>query len=237
MKSLNLGGNMQTNNITIPLSKGETVSGVIAAPDNHRPGKGTGVIIAHGAGNDMDHALIVAISKGLAEAGFVTLRFNFPYKEKGRKAPDSQKKLILTWQCVYNFLKTDEKFKTDKIVAAGKSMGGRVASQMIADGQMDADRLVFLGYPLHAPGKKDKLRDAHLYRISIPMLFFAGTRDPLCDLGLLKGVLEKLPSPRYLETVDGGDHSFVTPKSAKTSREEIYGQILEKTLDWLKKEL
>jgi len=233
MESLSLGGNMQTKNITIPLNKSEIVSGVIAAPENHRAGEGTGVIIAHGAGNDMDHALIVTISNGLAEAGFITMRFNFPYKEKGRKAPDSQEKLILTWQSVYNFLKTDAKFKTDKVVAAGKSMGGRVASQMIADGQMDVDRLVFLVYPLHAPGKKDKLRDAHLYLINSPMLFFAGTRDPLCDLALLKGVLDKLPSPWRLETIEGGDHSFVAPKSVKTTQEEIYGQILKKTIDWL----
>ena len=224
---------MKTKNITISLSNSENVSGVIAAPENYRAGEGTGVIIAHGAGNDMDHALIVTLSNGLAEAGFITLRFNFPYKEKGRKAPDSQEKLILTWQSVYNFLKTDTEFKTDKIVAAGKSMGGRVASQMVADGQMDADRLVFLGYPLHAPGRKDKLRDAHLYRINIPILFFAGTRDPLCDLALLKGVLEKLPSPWSLETIEGGDHSFVLPKSAKTTQEEIYGQILEKMINWL----
>ena len=112
-------------------------------------------------------------------------------------------------------------------------MGGRVASQMIADGQMDVDRLVFLVYPLHAPGKKDKLRDAHLYLINSPMLFFAGTRDPLCDLALLKGVLDKLPSPWRLETIEGGDHSFVAPKSVKTTQEEIYGQILKKTIDWL----
>ena len=233
MGSLSTGGDMKTKNITISLSNSENVSGVIAAPENHRAGEGTGVIIAHGAGNDMDHALIVTLSNGLAEAGFITLRFNFPYKEKGRKAPDSQEKLILTWQSVYNFLKTDTEFKTDKIVAAGKSMGGRVASQMVADGQMDADRLVFLGYPLHAPGRKDKLRDAHLYRINIPILFFAGTRDPLCDLALLKGVLEKLPSPWSLETIEGGDHSFVLPKSAKTTQEEIYGQILEKMINWL----
>ena len=224
---------MIAHRITIAVNNKEIVSGVIAAPENHRVGKGTGVIIAHGAGNDMDHALIVTLSNGLAGAGFVTLRFNFPYKEKGRRAPDPQEKLILTWQSVYNFLKTDAEFRTDKIVAAGKSMGGRVASQMVADGQMAVNRLVFLGYPLHAPGKKDKLRDAHLYRISIPMLFFAGTRDPLCDLALLKGVLEKLPSPWSLETIEGGDHSFVTPKSANTTQEEIYGQILKKTINWL----
>jgi predicted alpha/beta-hydrolase family hydrolase len=224
---------MNIQRIAIPVNEEEAVSGVLSAPAAHIPGKGAGVIMAHGAGNDMDHPLMVTLADGLAEAGFVTLRFNFIYKEKGRRAPDSQAKLVLTWQSVYQYFKTDPNFRTDKIVAAGKSMGGRVASQMVADGQLNADRLVFLGYPLHAPGKKDKLRDAHLYRIAIPMLFFSGTRDPLCDLSLLKGVLKKLPANCSLETIEGGDHSFVPPKSSKTSQEKTYSEILKKTTEWL----
>ena len=170
-------------------------------------------------------------------AGYLTLRFNFPYKEKGRKAPDPQKKLVQTWKRVCHFLKNDPEIRAAKIVAAGKSMGGRVASQMAADGVLAADYLVFLGYPLHPPGKKHQLRDAHLYRIQIPMFFIAGSRDTLCDLTLLKGVLRRLVGPWRLEVVEGGDHSLTVSKSTRISQEQIYDRILKKTVEWLKKNL
>jgi hypothetical protein len=112
-------------------------------------------------------------------------------------------------------------------------MGGRIASQMAADGHLSPLALVFLGYPLHPPGKKSPLRDAHLGRINIPMLFFAGTRDALCDLELLKPVLDRLKPLAALEVVEGGDHSFVLPKSFKVSEEQVYNAILQRTIAWL----
>jgi uncharacterized protein len=121
----------------------------------------------------------------------------------------------------------------DVWVAAGKSMGGRVASQMVADGLLPADRLVFLGYPLHPAGDKEKLRDSHLYRIQVPMLFFAGTRDTLCDMEKLKGVLQKLKAPWQLFVIEGGDHSFHVPKVLHKTEQEIFAQITGKSLDWL----
>jgi len=228
---------MRTLKVTIPIADDEKVSGVIAVPADFQKEKTIGVIMAHGAANDMDNPLIVFLSNGLAEAGFLTLRFNFPYKEKGRKAPDSQKKLVQTWQQVYRYLKDDPKFGTKKIVAAGKSMGGRVASQMAADGELQADCLIFLGYPLHPPGKKDQLRDAHLYDLRVPLLFFAGTRDAFCDLGLLHKVLDRLKTVWELELIDGGDHSFGLSKSANVTQQEVYGHILQKMIDWLKTEI
>jgi predicted alpha/beta-hydrolase family hydrolase len=192
-----------------------------------------GVVLAHGAGNDMNHPLIVSLADGLAEGGFAALRFNFPYREKGRKAPDSQSRLVSTWQSVFAFFRSQCGLTMARIAAAGKSMGGRVASQMAADGFLPADRLIFLGYPLHAPGRKDRLRDAHLYRIRVPMLFFAGTRDSLCDLGLLKGVLQRLDAPWDLEVIEGGNHSFELPKSARTEPAELNARILRRTLSWL----
>lgn len=224
---------MISERVSISVGETERVSGVLSVPEGYRAGEGAGVILAHGAGNDMEHPLIVSLSQGLAEAGYLTLRFNFPYKEKGRKAPDPQDTLVLTWQCVYRFLKEHSRYRTDTIVAAGKSMGGRVVSQMVANGLLPADRLVFLGYPLHAPGRQGRMRDAHLYRIKIPMLFFAGTRDPLCSLTRLKDVLGWLEASWDLETVEGGDHSFRLPKSASTTRQEVYDRILNKTIKWL----
>ena len=121
-----------------------------------------------------------------------------------------------------------------EIVAAGKSMGGRVASQMVAEGLLPASRLIFLGYPLHPPGRKERVRDAHLYHIRVPMLFFAGTRDPLCDLEQLKGVLERLEAPSDLNTIEGGDHSFRLRKEADTTQQQVYDRILHTTADWLR---
>lgn len=224
---------MISERVSIPVGEAECVSGVICLPEQIQAGKRTGVILAHGAGNDMEHPLIVLLSTGLCKAGYAALRFNFPYREKGRKAPDTQDTLILTWQSVFQFLKEDCEHGTDRIVAAGKSMGGRVASQMVADGLLPASRLVFLGYPLHSPGRKEKMRDAHLYRIQIPMLFFAGTRDRLCDITQLKGVLGRLKAPWHLEMVQGGDHSFRVLKSAGMPQQEVYQRILNKTEEWL----
>ena len=174
---------MITCNLSIPVGESESVSGILSAPGNFDRTKSAGVIFAHGAANDMHNPLIKHISHGLGQAGYLTLRFNFLYTEKGKKSPDSQAKLVQTWQSVYQFLSTHPKYSPQTIMACGKSMGGRVASQMVAEGLLPVSRLIFLGYPLHAPGKKDQLRDAHLYRLQIPMLFMAGTRDALCTLG------------------------------------------------------
>ncbi|MBN2516400.1 MAG: dienelactone hydrolase family protein [Deltaproteobacteria bacterium] len=224
---------MTSTRIMIPVEEKERVSAVIAVPERYGERKKTGIIISHGAGNDMNNSMIVFLAKGLAEAGYLTLRFNFPYREKGRKKPDSQHELVSAWQSVYRYLKENSEFKPDKIVATGKSMGGRVAAQMSADGLLTPERLVFFGYPLHAPGKKDQPRDTHLYQITIPMLFFAGTRDPFCDMTTLKDVLCRLDTSWDLETIDGGDHSFNLPKSAETSESEVYERILNKTVEWL----
>jgi len=225
---------MRSVDVTIPVSADESVSGVLAVPEGFEAGRTAAVIVAHGAGNDMHAPLLVRFTEGLGRAGFLGLRFNFSYMEKGRKAPDSAEKLIRTWQAAFEFVRAHPEFGTSHIVAAGKSMGGRIASQMAADGQLAAKALLFLGYPLHPPGRKDQLRDAHLYRIKVPMLFFAGTRDTLCDLGLLEPVVARLKGPTVLEVVEGGDHSFVLPKSSKVSEEEVYDGILKRTIAWLR---
>jgi predicted alpha/beta-hydrolase family hydrolase len=224
---------MKTEQISIRVGESDRTSAITCIPEDYQPGKGAAVLISHGAGNDMNNPLIVAVSEGLAQAGYLTLRFNFLYKEKGRKTPDPENKLVLTWQSAFRFLKEDARYAPQKCIAAGKSMGGRIASQMVADGALPVEGLILYGYPLHAPGKKEKLRDAHLYRINIPMLFFAGTRDALCDLALLKSVLTRLQAPWKLEIVEGGDHSFQVPKKAGASEGQVHGQIVKKSIAWL----
>jgi predicted alpha/beta-hydrolase family hydrolase len=227
---------MITCNLSIPVGDSESVSGILSVPDRFNRHQTPGVIFAHGAANDMFNPLIRFVARGIHQAGYLTLRFNFLYKEKGKKSPDAQAKLVQTWQSVYRFLSNHPKFSPQTIVACGKSMGGRVASQMVAEGQLSVSSLIFLGYPLHAPGKKDQLRDAHLYPIQIPMLFLAGTRDALCDLDRLHTVLHRLPAPWHLEVIEGGDHSFRVPKTHPISQDETYAQILQAVISWLDKQ-
>jgi len=227
---------MAIESVAIPLGEGRAVSGVLAVPEGFRAGEGTGVILAHGAGNDMNHPLITSVAEGLAEAGHVTLRFNFLYRDRGLQHPDSLDVLFRTWEGAYRFLHEHPRCRPRVLVAAGKSLGGRVAAQMVAEGLLPVNRLVFLGYPLHPPGKPERLRDAHLYGIAIPMLFFAGTRDSLCDLSLLNAVLERVRAAWVLEVVEGGDHSFRVPTAAGLSDGEIHRRILERMVEWLQKD-
>lgn len=152
---------MKDELVTIPISESEKTSGILSIPDSGQID--TGVILAHGAGNDMNQPRLAFLAEGMARNGYLTLRFNFLYQEKRKKSPDRQEVLYSTWQGAYRFLAEHPDYRPKHIVAAGKSMGGRIASQLVAEKKLPAERLIFLGYPLHAPGKRDKLRDGHLY--------------------------------------------------------------------------
>jgi len=217
----------------IPIPDSDPVSTVINVPDSCPNPVPWAFIIAHGAGNDMLNPMLEYLAEGLAHAGHLAMRFNFPYMDQGKKSPDPQKKLEATWLAAFEFLKNHPEYRAEKIVAAGKSMGGRVAAQLAAKNVLLPDRLIFYGYPLHAPGKTDKLNDAHLYDIQVPMLFFAGTRDSLCDLDKLREVLGKTEGSSELEVIEGGDHSFKVPKSLGVRQEDVYQWILEKTIGWI----
>lgn len=223
---------MKYKNFTIPVSEKESVSAVLSVPDRFE--SGVAVIVAHGAGNDMNNPLLVSFCEHLASAGYLAVRFNFPYKEHGRKAPDRQPLLEETWQQALQFIKNKAGYSLRKIFVAGKSMGGRVATEMLAKGSLNADGIIFLGYPLHPAGDKEKLRDAHLYRISCPMLFFEGTRDTLCDLDILKVVLDRLGSRAELVIIEGGDHSFNVPKKSSLTMQDVYEKISARSIEWIR---
>lgn len=223
---------MKSETVTIPVGNDENVSAIVCSPDKLKVDKPVGVMVAHGAANDMHEPLIVKVCEGIAHAGHVALRFNFLYREKGLKNVDSQQKLETTWNSVHQFF-TGFSYDFKAVIAAGKSLGGRVASQMLASGKLSANGLILLGYPLHPPGKKDSLRDTHLYEMKTPMLFFAGTRDRLCDLSLLKDVLKRLKAPWELVVIEGGDHSFNLPKTERENQENVYRHVVEKCNGWV----
>jgi uncharacterized protein len=226
---------MKSEHVAIAISEKESVSAILSVPD--RFDSEVAVIVAHGAGNDMNNPLLVSFCDHLAAAGYLAVRFNFPYKEHGRKAPDRQPILEDTWRQVLHFIKNETGYSLKKVFVAGKSMGGRVASEMLAKGSLAADGIIFLGYPLHPAGDKEKLRDAHLYLIGHPMLFFAGTRDSLCDLNILKVILERLGPQAELEVIEGGDHSFNVPKSSSLTVQAVYEKISERSIQWIRKHL
>ncbi len=224
---------MKTETVRIEVGTEGHVSGIVHLPEGYAEDREVGIIVAHGAGKDMHAPLLEAFCAGLARAGCLAMRFNFLYKERGRKAPDPPRRLEAAWKAAFAFLQGHESLAPRHILGAGKSMGGRIASQLSASGELPVEKLIFLGYPLHPPGKKEKLRDAHLHSIRAPMLFFAGTRDPLCDLGLLRGVLDRLDAPCDLEVIETGDHSFNVLKSTGRSREDVYADIIHRAISWL----
>jgi len=184
----------EEDRVSIPIGDKDRTSGIISLPA--KIDRRMGVVIAHGAGNDMNTPLVAFFADGLARAGYPVLRFNFLYKEDGRRAPDNGQTLAKTWAEALSYAKGRLEAKVDVWVAAGKSMGGRIAALMVADGLLPVHRLIFLGYPLHPAGEREKVRAADLDRIKIPMLFFAGTRDPLCDMAGLKEVLQRVTAPQ-----------------------------------------
>jgi predicted alpha/beta-hydrolase family hydrolase len=163
------------------------------------------LVVAHGAGAGMDHPFIAGFCEELATAGVSALRFNFPYLEAGRKSPGTPKDA--TAAVVAAVEAATDRIGGRPVFAGGKSYGGRMASMAAAEG-MPAAGLVFLGYPLHAPGRTDQVRDDHLYGLSQPMLFLQGTKDPFADPDVLAGVLKKLGDRATYVPFEGAGHSF-----------------------------
>ena len=161
------------------------------------------LVLAHGAGGGVDDPLLAGFAEGLSAEGISCLRFNFPYRELGKRAPDPEPVLRGAWEAA--FARGAE--MGSPVWVGGKSMGGRIASMAVADG-LPAAGLGFVGYPLHPPGKPERIRDAHLPSIRVPMLFLQGTRDSFARSDLLERTIRLLGDRATLHSVDGGDHSF-----------------------------
>jgi uncharacterized protein len=159
---------------------------------------------------------MLAAAKAVEAAGVEVLRFNFPYRERGSRLPDPVAKLIPFFRGKAEQVRTD--FSPRKLLIGGRSMGGRVASMLAAEG-FACDGLLLIAYPLHPPAPKgkpaDKLRDAHLPRIRVPVLCFNGTRDELCRRDLMEQALEKVQTRWDMRWIDGADHALRTKKAAE----------------------
>jgi predicted alpha/beta-hydrolase family hydrolase len=174
------------------------------------------LVLGHGAGAGMDHPFMAGFSRAISDEGVATLRFNFPYIERGRRSPDPERVLREAWLGAFDAGVAGSGGRP--VLVGGKSLGGRIASMCVADG-MPAAGIVFLGYPLHPPGNPVRIRDEHLYRVEVPMLFLHGTGDPFATPELLSSVIAKLGARAEDVPVQGGDHSFNVRGRKRDARE------------------
>lgn len=178
------------------------------------PSSTTAVILAHGAGQGMQSPFMTYFHTELGARGFLSVKFNFEYMDAKRRMPDPQPKLQARYRNVVDGVSAQ--YSPKHLIIGGKSMGGRVASYIAAD-TPGVEALVFLGYPLHPPGKPDQLRDQHLYTLGLPMLFISGTKDALAERTLLEKVVSKIGSNATLAWMEGGDHSLKRGRTDKDS--------------------
>src|SRR6476646_6836333 len=219
------GSNM--DNWTIPVSN-ETTSAIYDPAPN---GEASPVFVcAHGAGGNMADRAMVTVTRALGSRGLSIVRFNFLYKEKRSSRPDPMPKLKDTTAAVVARARAELDPKT--LIIGGRSMGGRAASMLVADG-FDCSGLLLLAYPLHPPGKPDQLRDAHLPRISVPVLCFNGTRDPFCTPEIMQRVLTTVRPSWEMHWLEGADHSFHVPKSSGRTDAEVLAEVGAVSERWL----
>jgi predicted alpha/beta-hydrolase family hydrolase len=265
--------------LSISLDDGSSVTGLLYSP-SRAARSGVTLILGHGAGAGQLHPFMQLFASGLAERGIDALTFNFQYMEQGRRVPDPKAKLEACYCSVIEAARKHKKLKGNRLVIVGKSMGGRIASQVAAldcggstplsdaaahssqeskthrktkkQSNSEAARanesnvvqtpandiagLVFLGYPLHPPGKPDQPRDAHLPQITAPTLFVQGSRDAFGSAEEIRATLKKHHPPATLHIVEGGDHSLKVPKSggaSGASQDQIYVSVLDGIAAWL----
>lgn len=218
--------------VTIPLPDGDSVSGLLRAP----PGAWACHVLAHGAGADMHHGFMAAMAEGLAARGVATLRFQFPFTERGGKRPDAP----AVAQAAVRAAVDDAMRRLPglPLFAGGKSFGGRMSSQAQAASPLPGVRgLVFTGFPLHAAGKPGTERARHLADVAVPMLFLQGTRDALADLALLRQVTQGLGDRATLHVVQGADHAFHVLVRSGRNDAEVLRELLDTAAAWMRARL
>lgn len=188
-------------------------------------------VLAHGAGAGMRHRFMERVADELADRGVATLRYQFPYMESGRKRPDVPAVAQATVRAAV--AAAVEATPGLPVVAGGKSFGGRMTSQAVAERSIDGvSGLVFLGFPLHPAGRPGTERAAHLQDVDVPMLFLQGTRDALADLALTREVCDDLGQRATLHVVEGGDHSFAVLKRSGRTADEVMTELADTLIEW-----
>jgi uncharacterized protein len=215
--------------VTIAVDDTQRVSGLLLSPPEAR----ACYVMAHGAGAGMAHPFMEDVAKRLAERGIATLRYQFPYMERGSKRPDTPKLAQAAVRTAVG--EASRRMPELALIAGGKSFGGRMTSQAQAASPLPGVRgLVFLGFPLHAAGKPSDERGKHLFDVKIPMLFLQGMRDDLADLTLLQPLVAGLGPRATLKLFRDADHSFHVPARTGRKDAEVRDELSDAFADWVK---
>ena len=228
----------EAEQVTIQVNDKEAVTALVYPADkkNHA---GITVVLGHGAGANQASGFMRMFAKGLASRGLDVMTFNFIYMEQGRSVPDQKPKLEACFRAVIETALKHKKLKKNALVIGGKSMGGRIASQVMAGEEREAFAgdvagLVFLGYPLHPPGQSLKLRVEHLEHIHKPMLFVQGTRDALGTPDEIQPYIKNLRPAAKIYAIEGGDHSFRAPKKFGMPQEQVFESAMDEIDRWVR---
>jgi uncharacterized protein len=227
----------ETETLTVEVNEKESVTAVLY-PAAKKLRAGLTALLGHGAGANQLSGFMRMFANGLAARGLDVMTFNFIYMEQGRSVPDQKPKLESCFRAVIAALAKHRKLKNNRLVVGGKSMGGRIASQVVAAQKeeplaLDVNGLVFLGYPLHPPGNPARLRVEHLEQIKKPMLFVQGTRDALGTPEEIQPFVKDLRPAAQIYTIEGGDHSFKAPKKFGRPQEQIYEAAMDEIARWV----
>jgi len=214
--------------LMIAVGDGVEVSGLLQTPPRAR----ACYVLAHGAGAGMTHPFMAAAAAGLAERGIATLRYQFPYMERGSKRPDPPKLAHATVRAAV--AAAQAALPKLPVIAGGKSFGGRMTSQAQAAAPLPGvGGLAFLGFPLHPAGRPAAERGEHLFDVHVPMLFLQGTRDALAALDELQPLCKKLGRRATLKLFADADHSFHVPARSGRKDAEVFGELLDALVDWV----
>ena len=217
-----------THRVTIQLEDAQRVSGLLQLPDNAR----ACYVLAHGAGAGMTHPFMAMIAEGLGKRGIATLRYQFPYMERGLKRTDRPDVAQATVRAAV--AEMSRLAPQLALIAGGKSFGGRMTSQAQAASPLPGIHgLAFLGFPLHRPGQPSDERGKHLFDVQIPMLFMQGTRDALADLELFRPLVERLGPRATLRIFADADHSFHVPARSGRNDAETRLELLDALAGWI----
>jgi uncharacterized protein len=219
---------LEAKPVTITVDDANTVSGLLLVP----PGAKACYVLAHGAGAGMTHPFMMAVAEGLAERSIGTLRYQFPYMEKGSRRPDPPRLAQATVRSAVAAAK--QAVPGTALIAGGKSFGGRMTSQAQARESLpDVRGLAFLGFPLHPAGKPSKARGDHLFDVDIPMLFLQGTRDALAETEQLETLIKALGRGAALELLTGADHSFRVGARSEVTDTQLRNRLLDALSVWI----
>ena len=219
---------VEAESLRIGIGPNEAVSGLLMRP----PQSSACYVFAHGAGAGMTHASMETVAAGLGQRGIATLRYQFPYMERGSKRPDAPP--VAHAAVIAAVAEAGRRFPALPLIAGGRSFGGRMTSQAQALSPLPGVRgLTFLGFPLHPAGKPSSDRAKHLADVKVPMLFLQGTRDALAELSLLESVVKNLGSRAALHLLEGADHSFHVLKSSGRNDREVMDEALDAFVAWV----